>query len=352
VVSDAERSIVEDMDKLLNWFGIKADADVSALDQWAQMSLDEQRDYHEKFARGFEAYLLEGNAPTLELQSLFQKFRSWLLNIYRDFKALNVQLTDEVRGVMDRMVATSQEIETAQDARNMGPLFNPQNGIGFIEDWRAYHDLANDATATAMDQLQAKSMRDMQWLSNAKSRVLKKLQTQHDELRAEIRREVSRDVMSQPIYQVWQFLTARSGEEMVLGETPMTPESLAFFRGKLDPQILKEIYADEPNINWQALTRLSMTSERSGLHPEVIAELAGLRSADQMVKALIEAQPPKEVIEAQTDQRMLEENGDVADQDAMDRAADAAVHNELRAKMLQTEARALEMAMQVKVEGT
>ena len=352
VLSDAERSIVEDMDKLLNWFGVKADMDVSALDQWAQMSLDEQRDYHEKFARGFEAYLLEGNAPTLELQSLFQKFRSWLLNIYRDFKALNVQLTDEVRGVMDRMVATSQEIETAQDARNMGPLFNPQNGIGFIEDWRAYHDLANDATATAMDQLQAKSMRDIQWLSNAKSRVLKKLQAQHDELRAEIRREVSRDVMSQPIYQVWQFLTARSGEEMVLGETPMTAESLAFFRGKLDPQILKEMYADESNVNWQALTRLSMTSEKSGLHPEVVAELAGFSSADQMVKALIEAQPPKEVIEAMTDQRMLEENGDVADQDAMDRAADAAVHNELRAKMLQTEARALEMAMQVKVEGT
>ena len=352
VASNAERSIVEDMDRLFNWFGIKADTDVSALDQWAQMSLDEQRKYHEQFARGFEAYLLEGNAPTLELQSLFQKFRSWLLNIYRDLKALDVQLTNEVRGVMDRMVATSQEIATAQDARNMGPLFNPQNGSGLIEDWRAYHDLANDATATAIDQLQAKSMRDMQWLSNAKSRVLKKLQQQHDELRSEIRREVSQGVMSQPIYQVWQFLTARSGEEMVLGQTPMVPESLAFFRGKLDAQILKEMYANEPNINWQALTRLSMTSTKSGLHPEVVAELAGFSSADQMVKALIDVQPPSEVIEAETDQRMLEENGDVADQDAMDRAADAAVHNELRAKMLQTEARALEMAMQVKVDGT
>lgn len=350
-LSAGERSIVEDMGKLLDWFGIKADTDVSALDKWAQMSLDEQRNYHEKFARGFEAYAFEGNAPTLELQSLFQKFRSWLINVYRDLKALNVQLTDDVRAVMDRMVATNQEIEMAEAARNMGPLFNPQNGSGFIEDWRAYHDLANDATASAIDQLQAKSLRDMQWFSNAKTRMLKKLQGQHDDLRDEVRREVTRDVMSQPIYQLWQFLTARAGDEAIAGVTQLSPEDLSAYRGKLRTEVLKEMYADQPGVNWQKLTRLHMTSDKNGLHPEVVAELAGFESADQMVKTLLDTSSPEEVIGAKTDQRMLEEYGELADQNAIERAADAAIHNELRAKMLQAEARALEMAMDVRVES-
>lgn len=350
-ISAGELSIVEDMGKLLDWFGIKADTDVSALDKWAQMTLDEQRNYHEKFARGFEAYAFEGNAPTLELQSLFQKFRSWLINVYRDLKALNVQLTDDVRAVMDRMVATSQEIEMAEAARNMGPLFNPQNGTDFIEDWRSYHDLANDATASAIDQLQAKSLRDMQWLSNAKNRMLKKLQREHDELRDEVRREVTSDVMSQPVYQLWQFLTARAGDEAIAGVTQLSPEDLSAYRGKLRTEVLKEMYADQPEVNWQKLTRLHMTSDKNGLHPEVVAELAGFESADQMVKTLLDTSTPEEVIGAKTDQRMLEEHGALADQNAIERAADAAIHNELRAKMLQAEARALEMAMDVRVES-
>jgi hypothetical protein len=52
---------------------------------------------HEQFARGFEAYLMEGKAPTPELQSVFARFRAWLMAVYKRLSALNVDLTDEVR---------------------------------------------------------------------------------------------------------------------------------------------------------------------------------------------------------------------------------------------------------------
>ena len=52
-----------------------------------------------------------------DLQPLLQRFRAWMVNIYKSLKALNVELTPEVRGVMDRMLATTQQIKEAEAAR-------------------------------------------------------------------------------------------------------------------------------------------------------------------------------------------------------------------------------------------
>lgn len=71
----------------------------------------------EKAARGFEAYLMEGKAPSVELESAFARFRKWLLAIYRSATRLNAPLTDEVRGVFDRLLSSEREI-AATAARN------------------------------------------------------------------------------------------------------------------------------------------------------------------------------------------------------------------------------------------
>lgn len=59
---------------------------------------------HEQWARGFEAYLREGVAPTPELRGVFQQFKEWLTQIYRSAKALGVEMSPEIRGVFDRML--------------------------------------------------------------------------------------------------------------------------------------------------------------------------------------------------------------------------------------------------------
>lgn len=71
----------------------------------------------EQAARGFEAYLMEGKAPSENLASAFGRFRRWLLKIYQSAVRLNAPLTDEVRGVFDRMISTEREIATTA-ARN------------------------------------------------------------------------------------------------------------------------------------------------------------------------------------------------------------------------------------------
>ncbi len=71
----------------------------------------EERWIQERFARAFERYVAEGKAPTKELQSAFRKFKTWLVSIYRDLKNLGKEPPEDVKKVMDRMLATDDEIE-------------------------------------------------------------------------------------------------------------------------------------------------------------------------------------------------------------------------------------------------
>ncbi|MGP2526574.1 hypothetical protein ACTUHY_01155 [Acidaminococcus sp. LBK-2] len=97
----ASRQFVEDFMTLQQWFGNKKiDADISV-------------EQHEKFARGFEAYLRIGKALAPQLHGIFNCFKSWLTSIYRDFKQLGGKPTKKVSAVMDRMLATQDEIDIA-----------------------------------------------------------------------------------------------------------------------------------------------------------------------------------------------------------------------------------------------
>lgn len=80
----------------------------------------------ERFARSFEAYLMEGKTPTAEMQSVFARIKQWLIDIYRDIKRLGVELSPEVREVFDRLLATPER-------GDFGPIFRGYEGEAAIE---------------------------------------------------------------------------------------------------------------------------------------------------------------------------------------------------------------------------
>lgn len=67
----------------------------------------------EPFARAFERYLRDGDAPTPELQSLFEKFKQWLSNIYKTLVGTPIEknLTPEIRGIFDRLLTEVEQKE-------------------------------------------------------------------------------------------------------------------------------------------------------------------------------------------------------------------------------------------------
>lgn len=99
------KQIKDDIQTLMDWFGVKD------LEEWNSLSFEEKRQYHEKFARGFEQYLREGKAPSSTLEKVFKSFKDWLMKIYKSAKDLDVELSPEVRTVYDRLLATDEQIK-------------------------------------------------------------------------------------------------------------------------------------------------------------------------------------------------------------------------------------------------
>lgn len=64
----------------------------------------EERWMHERFARGFERYLADGEAPTPSLKHVFEKFMDWMVGIYLDLKNLGKKPPKEIQEVMARMI--------------------------------------------------------------------------------------------------------------------------------------------------------------------------------------------------------------------------------------------------------
>ena len=108
--SDAPEQVRADIQTLMDWFGLKD------LEEWNGLPLEEKRQFHEQFARGFEQYLRDGVAPSSRLEAIFKQFKDWLVSIYKSAADLDVELTPEVRDVYARMLATDKEIEVKREA--------------------------------------------------------------------------------------------------------------------------------------------------------------------------------------------------------------------------------------------
>lgn len=89
--------------------------DWSKLKEWSEWDDTEGADNtkaHEKFARGWEAYLREGKAPTKGLQRVFRMFSKWLTRIYRAVTRLGGLPPKDIQDIMARMIATQEDIDS------------------------------------------------------------------------------------------------------------------------------------------------------------------------------------------------------------------------------------------------
>lgn len=352
---NAPPAVAEDMSTLLKWFGVN---DVAT---WNAMSLEEQRPHHEKFAESFEQYLFEGKAPSQELQPLFSRFRAWMTNVYKslsDFMAShNTKLSKEVRGVFDRMLASDQAIQEAEAARAYAPLFKAAEAAGMTpQEWAAYQALGEKATATAVEQLEKRSLRDMRWATNARSKALRAIQRDVEAKRKATEAEVREELSLQPVEKARTAVKTLQKEEAARSKEHK--EALRAWRGEYDEakkaateaikaegvytnQAERKLETNRRMLQWEAEHPVPMPEVDAG-QLDVVAELLGYSSGDEMMRAIRTAPPLEELVEGVTDRRLLENFGDLTTVEGMNRAADEAVHNDARARFIASGLKALQ----------
>lgn len=108
----------------LKHFAMKPGAPARVTEMWEtarqEFAIPESGDIgrasHELNARSFERYLATGEAPSIALRGVFEKFRTWMLEIYKDIQnILGSKMNPEVKALFDKMLATDEEIAAARD---------------------------------------------------------------------------------------------------------------------------------------------------------------------------------------------------------------------------------------------
>ena len=340
---------VADVDTLFKSFGIAGDTPQERLATWNKMSIEQQRPHWETVAYNSEIYLFEGKAPSVEMQGVFDRLHAFVKRVYvsirDDLNALYRKefgkdlpiLTGEVRQVMDRWLASEEQIQRKQAMMQMVPLFLTQEESGMDDaTWAQHQQASKEAEEAAVTDLTKASLRQMQWLSGARSRVLKELQSKHDDLRKKTRAEVMEEVKNEPVYAAMSILKTGEGRAKN-GELIKFDDKF-----KLNLEAVKKMLPAE-QVRQLGYGKYGMVAE-DGIAPDMVAEMVGFSSGDELVLAILAAKPLKEEVDARTDKRMMEEHGELNTPQAMEEAVQRALHNEARARFNAVEVRWLSKA--------
>lgn len=287
-----EFGVTQDQITLLEWLGVESFDDIEV-------------DQHEQFARGFEAYLYEGKAPSLSLRRTFESFKRWMVNVYKSLAELNVELTDDVRGVFDRMLATQAEIEEATSNPAYDEFFRSKEQAGMTdEEWEKYQkqlQRAKDKTTQSVDKKLIDQYR-------------RKKSAEWKEEKAPLLQEERERLEKEPVYQV---MSDAAGYPM-------------------DYEMLMDI------MDWDKMPgRFIGKAKKEGVDPQEYAEVYGWSSVNAMVKDILNAQPLAKAIDEAAEARMVDKYGDILNDGTIEQEVRDALHNEEQAKVLEQEIKAL-----------
>lgn len=303
---NANPEIQKDFQSVLEWMGVESKDQIGT-------------EQHEKWARGFEAYLMEGKAPSQALRNAFVKFRAWLASIYKKMTNLNVDLTDDVRGVMDRMLATNEQIEAARQEMNLAPMFadltqsgmNEQQAIDYAQSIQSAQSAALDEmTKKHMDQIRREQLK---WWKQESAKV---------------RQEVVNEIDQERTYIALANLqrgTLPNGNTLPEGVKPVKLNRDALMR-EYDAEFIKK-----------RLPRPFIYTREGGIHHDIAAQLFGFENGDMMLTELANATPRKTEIKNRVDRIMKERHGDLMTDGTARQEALKIIHNDKTAQLMRKE---------------
>ena len=176
--------------------------DWQALKEWTDWNDNEtiNTDAHEKFARGFEAYLREGEAPTKFLERTFRRFSKWLSAIYRAVSRLGGLPPKDIREVMDRMLATQEDIEAYTEQQQLEQFEKTELYKQLSEqDQARMQSYIADVKEKAKERVMRKLMKELD------NRPIKEWEEEKDAIQGEIE---NRLIEQYPIYKDHQRYNA------------------------------------------------------------------------------------------------------------------------------------------------
>lgn len=291
------QAVKDDYAKALTFLGVQSREEIG-------------REQHEKFAEGFETYLMEGKAPTSELKSLFRKFKTWMLDVYKSVREL-VPLNDEIRSVYDRMFVAEDEIQDIEDQRLP------------IEDMAA---ILGETTANRLIELQpeARAVAEEVLTSRLMDEELAKQKSEYKQALELATIQARNQVEAEPIYKVINAI------QNDLNNT--------FYPTlKLNRDEAKRLLGPEA---YRFLPR-GMTASEGGMSVELASGLYGYADGTSFINEIAGAEDKDTKIKRIAEEQVRQDFPDLYTSPELTEEAVRAYHNENKAEILEIEMRYL-----------
>ena len=183
-MENAPEQLVLDWNKLKEW------------SEWDDAQGADNTKAHEKFARGWEAYLREGKAPTKGLQRVFRMFSKWLTYIYRSVQRLGGEVPTDIKDVMARMIATQEDIEAYAEQQQLEQFEKTELYKQLSEqDQARMQSYIADVKEKAKERVMRKLMKELD------NRPIKEWDEEKDAIQVEIEKRL---IEQYPIYKEHQ----------------------------------------------------------------------------------------------------------------------------------------------------
>lgn len=268
----------------------------------------------EVLAETMEVYFEEGNAPTPELQSVFDRISRWMSETYRRVRGRpNADINDDVRAVFERMFATQEAIEAAKADLGFQDVFEGRKPEGMTD---AAWERAQARVRNVESEINERAGRKV---LKAK---LKEVNAAATEVRNSVRKTVTQQLWDDPAYRARSWL--RTGKLPDGSELPAEHSRLSW-NGIL------EVLSDLPETEQQerlASLKLMRLTKKDGMDPGVAAQALGLDDATEMLDLMegIKDQTLTQAIKAETEKQMQEQHPELlVSQEELKAQAEAAI---------------------------
>ena len=320
-----QQRLVDDIEAVVKHYGGKS------LEAFSKQSVDEKRAVHEKFARGFEQYLYEGNAPTAELVRVFRRFKSWLKKIYAAFTSVpGSEMSDDVRVLYDRLFVSSEQVHQAALRRGLYNRINAYAASPTAENEQAvsaaWEELFDDALSQAEETLTAAGMHDMAYIKRLRDRTKAKLTAYAKSLNKTLYNEAYESLGLEKTY----------GAMIKLKHGVETPQGLMHTR-LAEPDLLA---AGVPAEEIAALRERGLATKRRTadyVPADELARIFGFSSVLDMAHQLASSPTIEDQAQRLADEKMLSEYGEFANEENLERLTDEAIFNPSAQRLVATE---------------
>jgi len=269
---------------------------------------------HELFARSLEAYFYEGRSPAPDMDGMFKRMKEWMKSVYSSLSKLDAPLSDEIRGVFDRMLAGDAAVESAS-----GDV-NPEMDYSSFDEvtQKRLEKLHAEATQAGLDEVQEQIRKDLAATKRKEYQARKK----------QLMVDVGDEIDQEPVYAVQNLI--RNGED----KSRPTPDGIDGRR--LNSADIVRAFGGDSSV----LRRIVGLYQKDGVSPSALADHYGFGSTVSMIQEIIKAPARSKEIKTRVQAKLDEEFGNLkTDTEIFDQAA-LSVHNNKTSALLVAEANA------------